>query len=104
MSVDRGKVRLRTPQREEHIWRDYKPVNLYNRGVEAFFKENASFVEWVNAQPLANQVICLRDENVPQLLKHRSPYLNGQFSRWVLQRCDALGQDFEQVPKQLFLL
>jgi hypothetical protein len=54
-------VRLRTPQGEACIWRDYKAVNLHNRGVEAFFRENASLVEWVNAQPLAEQVICLGD-------------------------------------------
>jgi hypothetical protein len=61
MSLDGGKVRLRTPQGEACIWRDYKAVNLHNRGVEAFFRENASLVEWVNAQPLAEQVICLGD-------------------------------------------
>lgn len=61
MSIDGGKVRLRTPQGEECIWRDYKAVNLHNRGVEAFFQENASLVEWVNAQPLADRVICLGD-------------------------------------------
>lgn len=61
MSLDGGKVRLRTPQGEECIWRDYKAVNLHNRGVEAFFQENASLVEWVNAQPLADPVSCLGD-------------------------------------------
>jgi hypothetical protein len=61
MSLDGGKVRLRTPQGEACIWRDYKAVNLHNRGVEAFFRENASLVEWVNAQPLAEWVICLGD-------------------------------------------
>ena len=61
MSLDGGKVRLRTPQGEACIWRDYKAVNLHNRGVEAFFRENASLVEWVNAHPLAEQVICLGD-------------------------------------------
>jgi hypothetical protein len=61
MSLDGGKVRLRTPQGEQCIWRDYKAVNLHNRGVEAFFRENASLVEWVNAQPLADRVICLGD-------------------------------------------
>ncbi|MEM6437804.1 MAG: ISKra4 family transposase [Cyanobacteria bacterium P01_D01_bin.115] len=61
MSLDGGKVRLRTPPGEECIWRDYKAVNLDNRGVEAFFRENASLVEWVNAQPLADRVMCLGD-------------------------------------------
>jgi hypothetical protein len=61
MSLDGGKVRLRTPQGQVCIWRDYKAVNLHNRGVEAFFQANASLVEWVNAQPLAERVMCLGD-------------------------------------------
>ena len=61
MSLDGGKVRLRTPPGEACIWRDYKAVNLHHRGVEAFFQENASLVEWVNAQPLADPVIGVGD-------------------------------------------
>lgn len=41
MSVDGGKVRLRTPKREPGEWRDYKAVNLHQRCVSAFFQDNA---------------------------------------------------------------
>lgn len=61
MSVDGGKVRLRTPQGEPSEWRDYKGVNLHERCVSAFFQDNASLVNWVNAQPLSTPFTCLGD-------------------------------------------
>ncbi|MEX0268531.1 hypothetical protein AB3R30_05280 [Leptolyngbyaceae cyanobacterium UHCC 1019] len=36
MSVDGGKVRLRTPQGEPSEWRDYKAVNLHQCCVSDF--------------------------------------------------------------------
>lgn len=42
MSVDGGKVRLRTPQGEPCEWRDYKAVNLHGIAVGAFFQDNPS--------------------------------------------------------------
>ena len=61
MSVDGGKVRLRTPKGEPSQWRDYKAVNLHERCVSAFFQDNASLVDWVNAQPLSEPLTCLGD-------------------------------------------
>lgn len=61
MSLDGGKVRLRTPQGEPSEWRDYKAVNLHERCISAFFQDNASLVNWVNAQPLATPLTCLGD-------------------------------------------
>lgn len=61
MSLDGGKVRLRTTQGQPCQWRDYKAVNLHNLGVEAFFQENESLTEWVNQQPLSDPLICLGD-------------------------------------------
>ena len=61
MSVDGGKVRLRTPKGEPSEWRDYKGVNLHERCVGAFFQDNARLVNWVNGQPLAEPFICLGD-------------------------------------------
>lgn len=40
MSVDGGKVRLRTPQGQPSEWRDYKGVNLHECCVAAFFQDN----------------------------------------------------------------
>ena len=42
MSVDGGKVRLRTPKGEPSEWRDDKAVNLHQHCVSAFFQDNAS--------------------------------------------------------------
>jgi len=61
MSVDGGKVRLRTPKGELSEWRDYKAVNLHQCCVSAFFQDNARLVNWVNAQPLSTPLTCLGD-------------------------------------------
>ena len=61
LSVDGGKVRLRTPEGQECIWRDYKGVRLHQQATAAWFQDNASLVDWVNAQPKAPMVTCLGD-------------------------------------------
>ena len=61
MSIDGGKVRLRTPQGQPCQWRDYKAVNLHDAGMEAFFQDNNTLVEWVNQQSFSNPLICLGD-------------------------------------------
>jgi hypothetical protein len=61
ISLDGGKVRLRTPQGEPCQWRDYKAANLHQHGVEAFFQDNARLTQWVNQQSLADPLVCLRD-------------------------------------------
>ena len=61
LSVDGGKVRLRTPKEQPSEWRDYKGVNLHECGVGAFFQDNTSLVNWVNEQPLSNPLTCLGD-------------------------------------------
>lgn len=61
LSVDGGKVRIRTPVGEASMWRDYKAVNLHSHGVAAFFQDNPALVDWVNSQQLAPIVTCLGD-------------------------------------------
>ena len=61
MSIDGGKVRLRTPNGQPCEWRDYQAVNLHKHSVEAFFHENQKLVQWVNIQPLSKPIICLGD-------------------------------------------
>lgn len=61
ISMDGGKVRIRTPKREICRWQDYKAVNLHGNYREAFFHSNESLVEWVNQQPLATPLTCLGD-------------------------------------------
>lgn len=61
MSVDGGKVRLRTPQGQPSQWRDYKAVNLHESCVAAFFQDNEQLVNWVNVQLLSDPLTCIGD-------------------------------------------
>jgi hypothetical protein len=61
LSIDGGKVRLRTPLGEPCCWQDYKAVNLHEHCQEAFFQENGTLTHWVNQQPLADPIVCLGD-------------------------------------------
>lgn len=61
MSIDGGKVRLRTPKGLSSEWRDYKAVDLHQCGVSAFFRANDRLTEWVNQQPLASPLVSLGD-------------------------------------------
>lgn len=61
MSIDGGKVRIRTPKGEICRWQDYKAVNLHGHCCEAFLHDNEQLVQWVNEQPLNSPVTCLGD-------------------------------------------
>ncbi len=61
MSIDGGKVRIRTPKGEICRWQDYKAVNLHGHCREAFWQDNEKLVDWVNRQPLATPLTCLGD-------------------------------------------
>ena len=61
MSIDGGKVRLRTPLGQPSEWRDYKGVNLHQCAVGGFFQDNVQLVDWVNQQPLASPLVSLGD-------------------------------------------
>jgi hypothetical protein len=61
MSIDGGKVRLRTPQGQPCIWNDYKAIRLHEQATAAFFKDNTALIEWVNQQPLGPSFIGLGD-------------------------------------------
>lgn len=61
ISLDGGKVRLRTPKGEPSAWRDYKAIKLHQHCVSAFFQDNPSLVHWVKAQPLSPPFTCLGD-------------------------------------------
>jgi hypothetical protein len=61
MSIDGGKVRLRTPEGQPSEWRDYKAVNLHNSCVAAFFQDNEQLVNWVNVQSLSDPLTCIGD-------------------------------------------
>ncbi len=61
LSVDGGKVRLRTPVGQGCEWRDYKVVNLDSQAVAAYFQDNQSLVAWVNQQQLSEIITCIGD-------------------------------------------
>lgn len=62
ISVDGGKVRLRTPTRGEPcIWKDYKAVCANREIRKAWFGENEQLVNWVNQQSLSDPLHCLGD-------------------------------------------
>lgn len=60
LSVDGGKVRVRTPLGEECEWKDYKAIAT-DQGILANFQNNAQLIDWVNEQSLAQPVVCLGD-------------------------------------------
>jgi len=61
LSVDGGKIRLRTPLGEPCIWRDYKGIKIHEQATEAFFLDNQTLINWVNSQPLASPFTCIGD-------------------------------------------
>lgn len=61
LSVDGGKVRLRTEGQGACRWRDYKAVSLHNSMCMAYFQDNPALVDWVQQQPLKPVVLCLGD-------------------------------------------
>lgn len=61
VSIDGGKVRVRTPLGQASEWKDYKGVTLHECCVGAFFQDNPSLVNWVNEQALSHPLTCLGD-------------------------------------------
>jgi hypothetical protein len=61
LSVDGGKVRLRTPMGEACVWRDYKAVRLHQQATLAEFQNNVVLIKWVKAHPLASPLTCIGD-------------------------------------------
>lgn len=62
ISVDGGKVRLRTEnQGEACIWRDYKAVCVHPQSRMAWFQENKELVQWVNNQNFDQILNCVGD-------------------------------------------
>ncbi|VEP17490.1 Serine/threonine protein kinase (fragment) [Hyella patelloides LEGE 07179] len=62
ISVDGGKIRLRTETKGEAcIWRDYKAICINSQSRMGWFQENKQLVEWVNHQPFDTVLNCLGD-------------------------------------------
>ncbi len=79
LSVDGGKIRIRTPQGEPCSWQEYKGIRLHEAEASgAFFQNNDALLEWVNRQPLGLPVTCLGDghDGVWNIISEIAP--NGQ--------------------------
>lgn len=62
ISVDGGKVRLRTEIKGEScIWKDYKAVCVHQQQKKAWFVQNEELINWVNQQHLSPILTCLGD-------------------------------------------
>ena len=61
LSIDGGTVRLRTPLGQQSEWKNYKAVKIHDRIGMAFFQDNQSLLQWVNQQPLSQNINCLGD-------------------------------------------
>lgn len=62
ISLDGGKVRLRTPEKGKScIWRDYKAICVNQEQRDAWFNENNKLINYVNEQPCAQQLFCIGD-------------------------------------------
>jgi hypothetical protein len=72
VSLDGGKVRLRDLKDKDSSWRDYKAVRLEGIYYGAFYQDNESLVDYLNAQQLRDPVVCLGDGHagVWNLLSH----------------------------------
>lgn len=60
LSVDGGKIRLRTPLGQICVWRDYKAIAT-EMGIVAAFRNNRLLTDWVNGEPLTTPITCLGD-------------------------------------------
>ncbi|MGB3491101.1 MAG: hypothetical protein WBA57_00115 [Elainellaceae cyanobacterium] len=72
VSVDGGKVRLRTAVGKACRWKDYKSVATDTGIVMARYRENEALVEWVNQHPLSNPLTALGDghDGVWNIIEH----------------------------------
>ncbi|MBC6435336.1 hypothetical protein FM036_37400 [Nostoc sp. HG1] len=64
ISIDGGKVRIRTPKGQESAWNNYKAVTLGDQAIAGYFKQNPALVNWVNQQTLAPSLACLGNAGV----------------------------------------
>jgi hypothetical protein len=61
LSVDGGKIRLRTALGKPCEWKDYKAVSLHENVCAAFFQDNEQLINWTNRQIKTAVITCLGD-------------------------------------------
>ena len=60
VSVDGGKVQIRTPIGQSCQWKNYKTLAT-DAGIIAAYHNNALRIDWTHQQPLVSPVTCLGD-------------------------------------------
>ena len=82
VSVDGGKVRLRTQKGQQSQWLEYKALRLQGIDYNAAFQNNLFLIDWVNSQHLVNPLVCLGDghDGVWKLIRE----LATQDTRWEI--------------------
>jgi len=82
VSVDGGKVRLRSQQGQPSQWLEYKALRLQGIYYNAAFQNNLFLIDWVNSQHLVNPLVCLGDghDGVWKLIKE----LATKDTRWEI--------------------
>ena len=111
LSVDGGKVRLRTPEPGACEWRDYKAVSLHDSLCNAYFQENGALIEWVQRQHLASVVTCVGDghDGVWNIMAHLAPeYQRREVLDWYhlvenLYKVDGKKEGLERMKGLLWL-
>ena len=61
VSVDGGKVRLRSEPGQGAHWLEYKAVRMQGIYYNAAFQDNLFLIDWVNSQKLVKPLVCLGD-------------------------------------------
>lgn len=110
LSVDGGKVRLRTPEAGACEWRDDKAVSLHDSLCNAYFQENEALIEWVQKQPLASVVTCVGDghDGVWNIMAHLAPeYQRREVLDWYhlvenLYKVDGTKESLERMESLLW--
>lgn len=111
ISVDGGKVRVRTPLGKPCEWKDYKAVSLHKLASAAMFQDNQSLIDWVNSQQLSELLTCLGDGHdgiwniVEQIAKpdQRFEILDWFHLTENLYKIDALPKFLDKVKTHLWL-
>jgi hypothetical protein len=77
LSVDGGKIRIRTSIGQSCEWKGYKAVCLHERqAIAASFQDNSIVIDWVNAQPIAPVLTCIGDghDGIWNIIKQFAPH------------------------------
>ena len=110
VSVDGGKVRLRTEEKGQPcIWKDYKAVCVDKLARKAWFSENEELVNWVNEQPLSDPLNCLGDghPDIWKLVKQfESPGEKREILDWfhLVENLHKVGGSLKRLEKAESLL